>query len=130
MMVGFRNMVTNVWEAEQPRAVFVGFDTVGTAPVGSAPLPTYRNELLPDYQGGRDFPPELTDQLDRLPALVTSLGFQWAKAPGFEADDFLAAAVSAEEDRGGDIPRPHERPRHVPAREREDDAAPSAPRRA
>ncbi len=101
MVVGFRNMVTNVWEAEQPRAVFVGFDTVGVVSEGLAPLPNYRNELLPDYQGGRDFPPELTDQLDRLPALVTSLGFQWAKAPGFEADDFLAAAVSAEEDRGG-----------------------------
>ncbi len=96
MVVGFRNMLTNVWEAEQPRAVFVGFDTVGTAP-----LPTYRNELLPEYQGGRDFPPDLTDQLDRLPELVTSLGFQWAKAAGFEADDFLAAAASAEEDRGG-----------------------------
>ena len=101
MVVGFRNMLTNVWEAEQPRAVFVGFDTVGVVSDGLAPLPNYRNELLPDYQGGRDFPPDLTDQLDRLPDLVTSLGFQWAKAPGFEADDFLAAAVSAEEDRGG-----------------------------
>ncbi len=94
MVVGFRNMLTNVWEAERPRAVFVGFDSIGTSR-------SYRNELLPEYQGGRDFPPDLTDQLDRLPALVTSLGFQWAKAPGFEADDFLAAAASAEEDRGG-----------------------------
>jgi DNA polymerase-1 len=93
MVVGFRNMLMNVWEAERPRAVFVGFDSIGE--------PLYRNELLPEYQGGRDFPPELTDQLDRLPELVTSLGFQWAKAPGFEADDFLAAAASAEEDRGG-----------------------------
>jgi len=83
-----------VWGTEEPRAVFVGFDTVGE--------PTYRHELLPQYQAGRDFPPELTSQLDRLPELVEALGFAWAKAPGYEADDFLAAAVSAEGARGGE----------------------------
>jgi DNA polymerase-1 len=93
MIVGFTNMVVSVWEAEQPRTVFVGFDSIGS--------PTYRNELLPEYQSGRDFPPELTGQLDRLPELVGALGFSWAKAPGYEADDFLAAAVSSETDRGG-----------------------------
>ncbi len=94
MLVGFTNMLVAVWEAEQPRTVFVGFDTVGE--------PTYRHQLLPEYQGGRDFPPELTDQLDRLPELVETLGFAWAKQGGYEADDFLAAAVMAEEDRGGE----------------------------
>jgi DNA polymerase-1 len=92
-VVGFMNMLLRAWEAEQPRTVFVAFDTVGT--------PTYRNELLPQYQSGRDFPKELTDQLDRLPELVEALGFAWAKGVGFEADDFLAAAAAAEEARGG-----------------------------
>jgi DNA polymerase-1 len=92
-VVGFMNMLLRAWEAEQPRTVFVAFDTVGT--------PTYRNELLPQYQSGRDFPKELTDQLDRLPQLVESLGFAWAKGAGYEADDFLAAAVAAEEARKG-----------------------------
>ena len=55
----------------------------------------------PQYQSGRDFPKELTDQLDRLPELVEALGFAWAKGAGYEADDFLAAAVAAEEARGG-----------------------------
>jgi DNA polymerase-1 len=87
------NMLLRAWEAEQPRTVFVAFDTVGT--------PTYRNELLPQYQSGRDFPKELTDQLDRLPELVEALGFAWAKGAGYEADDFLAAAVAAEEARKG-----------------------------
>ena len=64
-------------------------------------MPTYRNELLPQYQAGRDFPLELTNQLDRLPELVEALGFAWAKGEGYEADDFLAAAVAAEEERGG-----------------------------
>jgi DNA polymerase-1 len=93
MIVGFTNMLLSVWETERPRTVFVGFDFIGE--------PTYRNKLLPAYQSGRDFPPELTNQLDRLPALVSALGFPWAKRAGFEADDFLAAAATAEEDRGG-----------------------------
>jgi 5'-3' exonuclease len=93
MIVGFTNMLVTLWEAEQPRGVFVGFDSIGE--------PTYRHELLPGYQSGRDFPPVLTDQLDRLPPLVEALGFAAGKAVGFEADDFLAAAVRDEEARGG-----------------------------
>jgi DNA polymerase-1 len=93
MIVGFTNMLLSIWEAERPRTVFVGFDFIGK--------PTYRNELLPVYQTGRDFPPELTYQLDRLPELVSAFGFPWAKEPGFEADDFLAAAATAEKERGG-----------------------------
>ena len=93
VIVGFLNMLIAVWEAEKPRTVLVALDTVGA--------PTYRNELLPQYQSGREFPKELTDQLDRLPALAEALGFAWAKEAGYEADDFLAAAVAAEEERGG-----------------------------
>ena len=91
MLVGFANMT--LWDAEQPRAVFVGWDTLGS--------PTYRSELFPGYQAGREFPPELTEQLDRLPALCTAFGFAWAKAAGYEADDFLASAARAETQRGG-----------------------------
>jgi 5'-3' exonuclease len=93
MIVGFANMLARSWEDEEPRTVFVGFDSVG--------VPTYRSELLPEYQSGRDFPPVLTSQLDRLPELVGTIGFQWAKADGYEADDFLGAVVAAEEGRGG-----------------------------
>jgi DNA polymerase-1 len=93
MIVGFANMLARSWEDEQPRTIFVGFDSVG--------VPTYRSGLLPEYQSGRDFPPVLTSQLDRLPELVGSLGFAWAKADGYEADDFLGAATAAEEARKG-----------------------------
>jgi DNA polymerase I len=93
VIVGFLNMLVSVWEAEKPRTVFVAFDTVGE--------PTYRNELLPQYQAGRDFPFGLTNQLDRLPQLVEALGLAQAKGVGYEADDFLAAAVAAEEANGG-----------------------------
>jgi DNA polymerase-1 len=93
MIVGFANMLIRAWEAEQPRTVFVAFDTLT--------VPTYRHELLPAYQSGRDFPRDLTDQLDRLPDFVEALGFPWAKEAGYEADDFLAAAVASEEKRKG-----------------------------
>jgi DNA polymerase-1 len=92
MIVGFARMLLSVWESERPRAVFVGWDTLTQ--------PTYRHELLPGYQAGRDFPPALTEQLDRLPELVESVGFVWAKEAGYEADDFLAAAVAQEEEHG------------------------------
>ena len=36
-----------------------------------------------------------------MPELVRAFGFAAAKAPGYEADDFLAAGVKHEEERGG-----------------------------
>jgi DNA polymerase I len=62
---------------------------------------TYRNRALRAYQSGRQFDDELVEQLDVLPEFVTACGFGSAKAPGYEADDFLAAAVAREEKRGG-----------------------------
>ena len=93
MLVGFANMLVRLWEAEQPRTVFVGWDTLG--------VPTYRHEAFTGYQAGREFDDELLEQLDLLPELVEAFGFAAAKEAGYEADDFLAAAVHAEEGRGG-----------------------------
>lgn len=92
-VVGFTNMLTRLWELEEPRTVFVGWDTL-TAP-------TYRHEAFGPYQSGRVFEDSLLEQLDMLPQLVEALGFAYAKAAGYEADDFLAAAVRYEENRGG-----------------------------
>src|SRR6266478_6269547 len=63
--------------------------------------PTYRHQALESYQSGRAFDAELLEQLDVLPQFVAACGFAYAKAPGYEADDFLAAAVAQEERRGG-----------------------------
>ena len=92
-IVGFANLLLRLYESERPRAVVVGWDTLDA--------PTYRNRALPTYQSGRKFDDELTDQLEVLPLFVTACGFASAKVPGFEADDFLAAAVAREEKRGG-----------------------------
>jgi DNA polymerase I len=62
---------------------------------------TKRHEMFPAYQSGREFDEELIEQLNVLPEFVAAFGFANAKAPGFEADDFLAAAVAAEERAGG-----------------------------
>jgi DNA polymerase-1 len=92
-IVGFANLLLRLYDSERPRAVLVGWDTLGA--------PTYRQKLFPPYQGGRQFDDEIVEQLDVLPELVTACGFAFAKAAGYEADDFLAAAVAAEEQRGG-----------------------------
>jgi DNA polymerase-1 len=92
-IVGFANFLLRLYEGERPRAVLVGWDTLDE--------PTYRQRLFPAYQGGRQFDRELVEQLGVLPELVAAGGFVNAKAAGYEADDFLAAAVAAEEKRGG-----------------------------
>jgi DNA polymerase-1 len=92
-LVGFANFLLRLWQAEEPRTVVVGWDTLG--------VPTYRSEAFPSYQSGRVFDDALLEQLDLLPELVRALGFCAAKAEGYEADDFLAAAVAQEEARGG-----------------------------
>jgi DNA polymerase I len=92
-IVGFTNMITRLWEMEEPRAVVVGWDTLT--------VPTYRHEAFAGYQAGREFDDALLEQLDMLPELVRAMGFAAAKGDGYEADDFLAAAVRSEEKRGG-----------------------------
>jgi len=92
-IVGFANFLLRLYAQERPRAVLVGWDTLDA--------PTYRHRALASYQTGRVFDAELLDQLDVLPQLVASCGFAYAKAAGYEADDFLAAAVALEERASG-----------------------------
>jgi DNA polymerase-1 len=92
-ILGFANFLLRFYETEHPRAVIVGWDTLDQ--------PTYRHKALTAYQSGRSFDDELLDQLAVLPGFVAACGFASAKAAGYEADDFLAAAVAREERRGG-----------------------------
>ena len=72
--------------------MLVGWDTLDE--------PTYRHAALSGYQG-KNFDAELIDQLELLPSFATACGLACARAPGYEADDFLAAAAAREEKRGG-----------------------------
>ena len=92
-ILGFANFLLRLYADEQPRAVIVGWD--------SLEAPTKRHEMFPAYQSGREFDDDLIEQLNVLPEFVAACGFANAKAPGYEADDFLAAAVAAEERAGG-----------------------------
>ena len=94
-ILGFANLLLRLYREEQPRAVLVAWDTLE--------VPTYRHEKFPAYQSGRDFDDALIEQLNVLPEFVAASGFQNAKAPGYEADDFLASAARAEERRGGTV---------------------------
>ncbi len=85
-IVGFANFLLRLFEAEQPRAVVVGWDTLEA--------PTYRHKAFPAYQSGRRFDKELLQQFPRLREFVSACGFINARAAGYEADDFLAAAVA------------------------------------
>ena len=93
LLDGVGGLLIRLWEEEVPRAVLAAWDTLT--------VPTYRHTALPAYQSGRQFDKELLDQLDLAPQLAEAMGFAPAKAEGYEADDFLAAGVAYEEDRGG-----------------------------
>jgi len=92
-ILGFANMLLRLYQAERPRAVLVAWDTLGAA--------TYRHRKYPAYQSGRHFDDAIVEQLQVLPEFVKACGFRIAKRAGYEADDFLAAAVAAEEKRKG-----------------------------
>jgi DNA polymerase I len=90
-ILGFANYLLRLY-GERPRAVVVGWDTLKA--------PNWRVLEFPEYQGGRSFDDELLEQLEVLPVFVHACGFVVAKASGYEADDFLAAAVAVAERRG------------------------------
>ncbi|HET8919614.1 MAG TPA: 5'-3' exonuclease [Xanthobacteraceae bacterium] len=92
-ILGFANRLLQLYRTERPRAVLVGWDTLEAA--------TYRHDAFAAYQSGREFDDDLVEQLALIPKFVVTCGFANAKRAGYEADDFLAAAASAEERRGG-----------------------------
>jgi DNA polymerase-1 len=94
-VLGFANYLLRFYETERPRAVLVGWDTLDA--------PTYRHRALAEYQAGREVDAELREQLEALPEFIAAWGFANAKGPGYEADDFLAAATLREERRGGTV---------------------------
>lgn len=92
-IVGFFGMLVNIWQKEEPRAIFVAWDTLG--------VDTYRSKLWPPYQTGRIFEREIVMQLNILPTLCEAFCFGVGKQAGYEADDLMAAAACAEVAQGG-----------------------------
>ena len=94
-ILGFANRLLKLYRTERPRAVLVGWDALEAA--------TYRHDAFADYQSGREFDDDLVEQLALIPKFVNACGFANARRAGYEADDFLAAAASAEERRSGTV---------------------------
>ncbi|HEX3945718.1 MAG TPA: exodeoxyribonuclease III [Rhizomicrobium sp.] len=92
-ILGFANILVRLYLVEKPRAVVVGWDTLEKA--------TYRHKAFAAYQSGRQFDDALLAQFKDLRAFVRACGLENARAAGYEADDFLAAAGQAEERRRG-----------------------------
>src|SRR5580704_478042 len=92
-ILGFANLLLRLYGDHKPRAVIVAWDTLETE--------TYRHEAFPAYQSGREFDDDIVEQLAVIPDFVTACGFANTRGAGYEADDFLAAAVAREEKRGG-----------------------------
>jgi 5'-3' exonuclease len=63
-IVGFANFLLRLFEAEQPRAVIVGWDTLE--------VPTYRHKAFPAYQSGRQSDNELLQQFPLLREFVSA----------------------------------------------------------
>ncbi len=92
-ILGFTNYLVRLIEAEQPRAVFIGWDKLSED--------NWRAKELPGYQGGREFDDDIVEQLDVLPEFMSAFGFAWGKGGNYEADDHVASAATAEAKRGG-----------------------------
>ena len=58
-VVGFTNMLVRLWQAEQPDAVLVAWDTLS--------VPTYRHEAFEPYQSGRISSCSRIDSSNTLP---------------------------------------------------------------
>jgi DNA polymerase-1 len=92
-ILGFANLLLRLYGDHKPRSVIVAWDTLEAE--------TYRHEAFPAYQSGREFDDDIVEQLAVIPDFVTACGFANARGAGYEADDFLAAAVAREEKRNG-----------------------------
>ena len=57
-ILGWTNMLIFLWELEQPRSIFVAWDTLG--------VETYRHQLWPSYQAGRQFDAAIVEQLEQV----------------------------------------------------------------
>ena len=91
-LIGFSDMLLRLWQAERPRAVLVG---VGHARRPDVPARGARG--VPERDGSST--PSCSSSSISCRRSSRPPGFACAKTAGYEADDFLAAAVDAERKR-------------------------------
>ncbi|HUZ10980.1 MAG TPA: DNA polymerase I [Acidimicrobiales bacterium] len=88
---GFVSMLVNLVRDHRPSSLAVAFDLPGG---------TFRDELVPDYKGGRaETPEDLLPQFEMVREVLGSLAVPVVEAPGYEADDVLATLATEARDR-------------------------------
>jgi DNA polymerase I len=92
---GFTSMLHNLVRDHHPSGLAVAFDLPGG---------TFRDEVVPDYKGGRsETPADLLPQFEMIRSLLGKLAIPVIEAEGFEADDVLATLATEARDRGHDV---------------------------
>ncbi len=92
---GFISMLVNLVRDHQPSALAVAFDLAGG---------TFRDDMVPDYKGGRaETPEDLPPQFDMIRDLLGALSVPVVGVERFEADDVLATLATQARDRDCDV---------------------------
>jgi DNA polymerase-1 len=92
---GFMSMLSLLVRDHYPSGVAVAFDLPG---------PTFRDEIVTEYKGGRDAtPPELEPQFGIIIDLLGALAIPVVTQEGYEADDVLATLATRARDEGRDV---------------------------
>ena len=92
---GFANALRRAEKDFKPAAAVVAFDSPG----GS-----FRDEMLAEYKGHRDAPPEaLVAQFPLMERLAVAMGWRLLKKERFEADDIMATLTRAGREAGFEV---------------------------
>ncbi|GAB5465700.1 MAG: DNA polymerase I [Candidatus Kapaibacteriales bacterium] len=83
---GFANILTSLFEKEEPTRAAVVFDTKA---------PTFRHKMYPEYKANRTDPPEdFHPQLEKIKEMLGYLGLCIIEKDGLEADDIIGTLSS------------------------------------
>ena len=92
---GFTSMLVNLLKDHHPDGIAVAFDR---------PEPTFRHEMVSDYNAGRTAAPDiLRQQMGLVRQVVETLSIPILEIAGFEADDIVATLATQGRDRGDDV---------------------------
>ena len=84
-LLGFTNMLLRLWQDERPRTVLVAWDSLDVRPTGT--------RLFPRTRAGVSSTTSCSSSSTCFRHSSGRAGLRRAKEPGYEADDFLAAAA-------------------------------------
>jgi DNA polymerase-1 len=92
---GFLTMLNGIVRDKKPTYVALALESKG---------PNWRKAIYPAYKGNRTEPnPDLTFQLNQMPALLEALNYPTFQSEGYEADDVIGALAQHGERLGMEV---------------------------